>query len=645
MKQTQKLWRLVSVLTALGLIALLVSACGSSNASTGGGGSTSTPTVLSGIKQTGPGLTEATKPSGARVKGGTVTFAEAPGSPPNYIFPMYSSEFCGNNNIAQLNVMLYRPLYWFGNNYSPTVDLNDSIGQKPMYSNGGKTVTIHLKHYAWSDGEQVSARDLVFWMNVLKADPAKEWCNYVPGRWPADVSSYKALNNTTFQMTFNRAYNPTWLMYNELSQIYPIPLAWDRTSLSQQAPTAATKSLPDTTKTGAGAVYDFLNTQSQKISDWGSSPLWSVVDGPWKVQSTTTNGQVTFVPNKDYSGPTKASISKFVEVPFTSEAALVDQIKSQGTGSLNVAYIPAQDQPLTSSLEAQGYDVNLASTYTMFFFPLNLNNPTMGPVFRQLYFRQAFQHLVDQNGWIKEFLHNTAVPTYGPVPQAPPGKLVPADSNTNPFPFSVADAARLLKANGWKVVPGGSTTCVKAGTAKGDCGAGIKQGQPITFNLDYESDVEATQEEMEDLQSQAAKVGIKLELTTHAFDDVYSAAAKCTPNQADCRWTAENYGGGWLYGYYPSGEVLFGAESESNYHSAEMNKLVQATIVAPPSGEATAMKRFVTFTEKQLPVVFMPAAVGAWGAPTAGTLVDNKIGGFSANAFGSLTPEDWYMTK
>jgi peptide/nickel transport system substrate-binding protein len=646
--------RWLGVVIALGLIAVLVGACGSS----GGGTSSSsasgpaTPSIVSGLKQTGPGLTEPSKGSGTRIKGGTVTFAEAPDSPPNYIFPMYSAEFCGLSNNFQLNVMLYRPLYWYGNNYDPTVDYNDSIGDKPTYSNSGKTVTIHLKNYKWSDGEQVSARDLVFWMNIMKADPAKEWCGYVPGKtfFPGNVLSYKAVNTSTFQLTLNKAYNPTWVQYNLLSQLTPMPIAWDRTSLSAKAPSPTAANLPDTTKAGANAVYNFLNKQGQGINSWASSPLWSIVDGPWRVQSTTSNGGVTLVPNKDFSGPNKPSLAKFEEVPYTSESAMMDAIKSQGPSSVSFAYIPAQYQPLTSSLRNAGYDVNMASSYSIGFFVLNINNPTIGRVFSQLYFRQALQHLVDQDGWISHFLHGTAVSTYGPVPAAPPSSILPGiASKTNPFAFSVSAASQLLKSHGWKVVPGGQTTCAKPGTAANECGAGVKQGQPITFNIDYASDTVSLQEEMQDLQSQAAKVGVKITLSTHPYNDTYSVAVLCKPSQPDCKWTAENWGTGWIYGpgYFPTGEDLFltgSVSNHSNYSDAKMNTLIDNTITSPAAKEQSAMKAYVKYAETSLPVVWTPTPIGTFTS-SAGTLISKKLGGYAANAFGWLSPEDWYMTK
>ena len=39
-----------------------------------------------------------------------------------------------------------------------------SLAQLPVYTNGGKTVTIKMKGYKWSNGETVSAQDVVFWI-------------------------------------------------------------------------------------------------------------------------------------------------------------------------------------------------------------------------------------------------------------------------------------------------------------------------------------------------------------------------------------------------------------------------------------------------------------------------------------------------
>ena len=147
-----------------------------------------------------------------------------------------------------------------------------------------------------------------------------------------------------------------------------------------------------------------------------------MVDGPFKLQSFSTDGEATLVPNPSYSGSPKPSIAKFVELPFTSEAAIYNQVRSGGPSAITIANIPSQYAPQLSSLAAEGYDVNKAASYSFNYFPLNFNtNGTTSPggepvryVFRQPYFREALQHLIDQPGWIHAFLNNTADPDVRP---------------------------------------------------------------------------------------------------------------------------------------------------------------------------------------------------------------------------------------
>lgn len=640
--------RRILALISVGLIALLAAACGSSSSSSsksGGAPSSSAPGPSSGA-----GLTAPTKPSGSKVPGGTVFFTEGPSAPPTYIFPMYNFAECSVTNINQFIDMMYRPLYWYGNNYQPTVNYNYSIGQQPQFSNGNKTVKIKLNSWKWSNGESVTSRDLVFWLNVLKASPSTEWCGFVPGYFPDLITSYSAPDPQTFVMHFNKAYNPVWVLNNVLSQLTPMPLAWDRTSLSQPAPKSDNGHLADTTKAGAGAVYKFLDSEGKKPGSWATSPLWQVVDGPFKLQSFSSDGQATLVPNPQYSGSVKATISKLVELPFTSEAAIYNQEKSGGPSAITVGNVPSQYAPQLNSLASAGYQVNKAASYSFNYFPLNFNNPQVGPIFKQTYFREAFQHLVDQNGWINAFLYRTANPTYGPIPFAPASPLVnTAAISKNPYSFSVSTATSLLSSNGWKVVPGGQSTCQKPGTASGECGAGIKMGETISFTVDYQSSVVAIQNEMNDLAAQARKVGITLNLTTHPFASVVGAAVPCKPSEATCKWQAENWGAGWIYGpdYLPTGEVLYNPGAAANagsYSNSKMTQLIAATITGPASQESAALTAYDNYVAQQVPVVFGPTSVGTYGG-NAAQVIDSKLGGYAANALGLMNPEDWYFTK
>jgi peptide/nickel transport system substrate-binding protein len=205
-----------------------------------------------------------------------------------------------------------------------------------------------------------------------------------------------------------------------------------------------------------------------------------------------------------------------------------------------------------------------------------------------------------------------------------------------------------LAANGWNVVRYGTTTCVRPGTGVGECGAGIKAGEGISFKVDYVSDVPSLSDEMKDLAAQGRRVGINLSLTSHPFAAVLGEFTACRPAQPACKWTAV-YAMPWVYGpeYLPTGESLyipgsvFDAES---YEDPKMTRLITATITAPVSREAGALTAYGQYVKQQLPVLYAPSSIRTYG-PGAGTLVAKKLGGYAANALGLMNPEDWYFTR
>ena len=206
---------------------------------------------------------------------------------PNYIFPFDSSTFFSVANSQYFQYLMYRPLYWFGQGTSPTLNSSLSLADPPSYN--GNNVTIHLKGWKWSNGQQITSTDVLFWLNMLQAVGSSDWGAYVPGGFPTNVSNIKAVNATTVTMTMNKAYNPTWFTYNELSQITPMPQAWDRTA---SGPSDCATKVSD-----CSAVYTYLDSQSKNLSGWTSSPLWSIVSGPWKLSAFNADGNATFVPN------------------------------------------------------------------------------------------------------------------------------------------------------------------------------------------------------------------------------------------------------------------------------------------------------------------------------------------------------------
>ena len=587
---------------------------------------------------------------GARVSGGTAYFAEQPLAPPTYIFPLVSGENFTTANTSDLQTLLYLPLYWYGDKGKASIDYPLSIGNPPAYSDGDRVVTITLKHYAWSDGEIVSARDVGFWINMLKANKA-DWANYVPGGFPDNVVSWSALGRTTIRLRLNASYNPSWFTYNELSQITPLPMAWDRTSLSAAVPSPDEGNLPDTTSAGAKAVYSFLNGQATKTTGYASSPLWSVVDGPWRLASLTSDGMATFVPNRRYSGPDRPHLAKFVELPFTSAEAEFSVLKagpsSGGPGSsgqqISVGYVPDNDLPQQPSLKAQGYRLVADYPFGFDYFEPNFNNPKVGPILRQLYFRQAFQHLVDQTGWIHAYYNGLGVPTYSPVPASPANPYSDAKASVNPYPFSVPAAKALLSAHGWKIAPAGVTTCARPGTAADECGTGVKAGQPLQFTLMYPSGLPYTDASMADLQSVARQVGIEISLDQVTQATIAATIEPCSSSSPACSWEIGQYGTAWLFepDHYPTGDEIFqtGALGNvNNYSDPAIDKLITATTTTSAGGAQAALNAYADQARLQLPDFWQPSP---------GTLitVQSNLRGFSPNAYGFIDPEEWYFTK
>jgi peptide/nickel transport system substrate-binding protein len=585
-------------------------------------------------------------PVGTKTSGGTVTWAQQPGNQPNYIFGIWPAAYCSVVNILQFQPLMYRPLYWGGNQAKAKINLDYSIGKQPMYSDGGRVVTVELNsNYIWSNGEPVSARDVVFNVNLIKANK-DNFCAYVPGEFPDNVVDVKATGPTTVQFTMDKAYNPDWLLYNELSLITPMPLAWDKTSDAAPSPKSDTGNLPDTTDTGAKAVFKHLDGLSRNTSTYAGNPIWGVVDGPWRLKSFTSTGEATFVPNPSYGGPVKPTISEFKEVPFTSGQAEVNVART-GPSNLTIGYLPADSLAQLKSLESSGYKASSAYVLASYYFFLNQHNPTLGAVFRQQYFREAFQHLANQPGWIKAFLKGYGQPTTGMIPNVPTNDFVGTTTGSSTTDFDAAKSTALLKDHGWNVVPNGTTTCAQPGAGDNQCGAGVAKGQALSFTLNYVSGISALDSEMRDLKSEASGVGIQITLTKQASGQVLASAGACKATEPSCKWAAANLGSvGWVYApdFYPSGDniLLTGAAGNfANYSDPTMDKLIKDTEVASADQSKSSLTAYNEYVQKQLPVVFQPA-VPSSGGPT---LVSNHLGGYAHNAYAYLTPEQYYLTR
>src|SRR5262249_23887870 len=176
------------------------------------------------------------------------------------------------------------------------------------------------------------------------------------------------------------------------------------------------------------------------------------------------------------------------------------------------------------------------------YFRMKFNKPMGGgKIVRQLYFRQALQSVLDQDGAIRDVYKGYGYRTNGPIPLLPDSDLISPAQRQNPYPFSIETARQLLAYNGWDVgtTPG---RCINPGTGPGQCGAGIALGDALTFSMRYARGHATLTRVMERFKADAAQVGIEIILTEVGPCLLVLEDTKCTPGpDTPCLWQFSNW--------------------------------------------------------------------------------------------------------
>jgi peptide/nickel transport system substrate-binding protein len=608
MRSTRRLAALGAVLT----LGSLLAACGSTSPKVGSG---------SAVK-------------GQLVRGGVVNIAQPSGATPNDIFPLGPATNANGYNV-NLTMGSWPSLVYVGDGTQSDVNAQESLYSSLTWSNNDQQVTIVLKPWKWSDGQPITARDFTFVYNLLKYN-YNDWIDYTQGLFPTDVTKVLTPNSRTIVLDLNRSYNPAFYTDDELSYIPLLPQhVMDRTSLTGKV------SNYDLTKAGADAVWTFLQKQGEEEGTFTSSPLWQVVDGPWKITTFLSDGYYAWTPNKNYSGPDKPILSKVIYTPFTDDDAEMDTLRSGTT--LSLAALPLNDIKQIPALEAEGYTVATVPTPGVAEIVPNLYNPVNGPILRQLYIRQAFEYLVDRPLIVNKVYAGYADPGNGPVPVLYGQQWdSPLEKSGGPYPYSPSKATALLKAHGWKVVPNGEDTCQQPGSGPTQCGAGITAGEKLGFTLIYSSGSATFDQQNADIQSTEALAGIKVALKPEPFNTINATTGYCNASShptSTCSWQMQDYGYN-PYSLDPAGAGMFNTDAVGNYggySSPEMDSLINQTEYGSSS---SAFFNYENYAAEQLPYLWLPDESGVF------VYRKNLAGVFPSNPFSAtLNPEVWYYTK
>jgi peptide/nickel transport system substrate-binding protein len=565
-----------------------------------------------------------------------IKYAELPGSSANYIFPETSTANQSLYNNSQFINLMY-PLVYLPSPTEPTLDYAHSMAYPPVWSDNDTVVTVTLKHYMWSDGVPVTARDLVFYINLGTAMGAT-WGNFGgPTQFPYNLKSYTATSPSTIKFVLKSKINPTFFDDNGIDYITPIPQhAWDKTSVNGPIGNY------DMTASGAKAVVAFLQKQAADTNAYTTNPLWKVIDGPWELQSFGgASSPDIFVPNPKFSGP-KPIVSEFEEIPFTTDSAEFTSLKA-GTSTLDYGYVPTQDIPAIPSVQSEGFTISKIPTWGFDYIIPNTKNPAVGAILSQTYIRQVLAHLVDQNTMIAHFMDGYGIPTYGPTPVFPKGNpFVSPSELKNPYPYSVSQAESVLKAHGWQVNPGKTDVCETAGPS--GCGAGITKGEPLSLNLLYSSGQTILQEDTDLFQSDAAQAGVTINPKAADFNTVISQVQPCVlpkdKGTPTCNWQLGEYGG-ISESTYPSGEGLLnsgGAFNAGQYSNPTLDNLINQSTVASTLAVYHAYEDLVV---QQEPWIWQPVPdnIAATSSSVSGYGMTSEFGGF----YGYIEPQYWFF--
>ncbi|GAB3273569.1 peptide ABC transporter substrate-binding protein [Kineosporia babensis] len=566
--------------------------------------------------------------SGSNSSKTSVNYALPPNTTPNWILPLSTAGHMNTNNISIANSLWPQLISYDGSTGSIAWNKESSLASEAVFADDAKSVTITLAERTWSDGTPVTSRDVEFWYNLVTVNKA-DWAPYTEGKAPDNFTGFETVDEQTFTITFDKAYNTEWMLANQLTKINPLPHhAWAKDS--DDAETGD----EDRDAAGAKKIWDYLISKAEDMDGYATDEIWKTVSGPYTISSFDSNGKVVLEANAKYDGAAAPAIKTVNLLPFTSSAAATNAVRS---GQVDYGYISASDMDQEARFTQLGYEVQPWSGWSITYMPYNFNNPTMGKVFAQPYARQAIQRSIDQTSLSEVIWSGTASPLYGPVPQGQESDFISDEQKANPYPFDTTAAQKLLTDNGWEIGSDGIAVCADAGSAAGQCGEGVEAGTKFEMKVLAQSGSEVTDNMMAAIKSDLAKTGIGFTVESAPVNTVLSRTGQCEPSDSACDWQLSFFGtaGSWYFPAYPTGESLFASDGGSNfgsYDNAEVDELIDATT---SSADPDAIKQYSAALAADLPVIWLPSP------DYQVSVVKKGLTGFSQDSLANFHPATW----
>ena len=455
----------------------------------------------------------------------------------------------------------------------------------------------------------------------------------------------------------NAAYNPIWYTYNELSQITPLPLAWDRTSLSAPAPWAGIDTdLPDTTPAGSKSRLRLPERPGQgrrRATHRARSGRWSTGPGSSLRPHAPTGGDLRPQPARfpDRTSPAWQSSSSFPSRARRQSSrcfapARRPAVPARSSGDqISVGYVPDNDVPQSGSAPLAGLSAGRLVPLPVRLLRAELQQPDRRADPAPAVLPPGLPASRRPAGLDPRLLRRARGSHLRPGAREPAQPVRRRQRLGEPVPVQHPRGRKLLAGHGWKVDrERRSRPAPVPARAPGECGKGIRAGEGLNFTLMYPSGLPYTDGSMVDLQSVAKQVGIEISLkevtpATIALDDPVLCPG---PGRLQLGARPVRRGMG----------LRAGPLSERRGDLRDRRARERLQLLEPGHRQADRgddrRRRLRAPRPRSTPTRTRSAS----SCPTSGSRararslrLQSNLHGFVPNAYGFISPEEWYFTK
>ncbi|OYV32241.1 MAG: hypothetical protein B7Z80_27540 [Rhodospirillales bacterium 20-64-7] len=386
--------------------------------------------------------------------------------PPNTDITSFNGEFASSVANQRAFGLMFEQLIWVG--AGARIDWSRSLASAITSPDQGTTYDVTLRPWVWSDGKPVTSADVLYAWKLIQ-ELGTTYPGYGEGGMPDLIKSVTAQDATHFQVVLKHQVNPTWFIYDGLSQLQPLPAQdWSRYTLNQ--------------------LWQLQSTPS----------FFKVVDGPLQVQSFAPGLDAVFVPNPEYPGP-KMQFNRLVFSFAEGDGAKLQQIEA---GSLDMTPLPTEFWGAVQHLRGIRI-VELQPQPSWDDLVVNFKNPKVA-FFRDVRVRQAMADSQDQKRFIRLVLHGLGYGVRAPVTPANIAFEAPSlQQGQYPVGYDPAKARELLK---------------QAGFTPGPDGILQKDGKKLSFTMLEPSGSAEGDEMVQVIQADFLHVGIQMKIHEVEFN-------------------------------------------------------------------------------------------------------------------------------